>query len=525
MAATANLGLRLVASLCNVAGAGARDTVRAGRLVRRMARAANAVSLHRVQRGKVWASMARRARGSRGDTAWPVRTVARLAAALHAFVRPVGFARMAGSARRLRQGRPPMRFVAARTLLMSRWGGRLLLRMALATSRRRHRVMRRGPVARSAIGVPRTRGRQGGLLEVAFCTKSGLLRWGHVMACVATDACRCTLVSCRIDERDAAVTGRARGDFGVGRAVRHVAARARVLAGADDLHVGVAACARVSSRPGRVRSMAARAHRMRRGDGCGQRRLCLVAANASTCAARNEVVRLVAIDARIVAGRLWTAGLCMARRARVDRTDRGGMRRVAIETFFRPCMLRVDRRPLLVARVAALRPGKGLGVHRVALRAIDSGVRVDWRKRACRLTMASDARGRRLVGGEGMARNAVDSCARCAFAWMSMRRFGRMTSRARRASGILEPVSLNVMAIVARRLAPPDVRLVAGTCSVSGPRGRNESRRRRGRPAWQLRHEPSDGRSDHRRSGEERPRDGATASHSPTPWHARQGTS
>ena len=148
------------------------------RLVRRVARGAVLVRRDRVERGERPVRVARRARRGLRDAARAVRSVAGEAAVLHCVVRSSGLVRVARRAGRRRNVAPAVWLVATEASLVPLGRARLALCVAGPARRRRLRLVRRGAVARRAVGVPRVRRRERALLRVAARAEGELVRGG-----------------------------------------------------------------------------------------------------------------------------------------------------------------------------------------------------------------------------------------------------------------------------------------------------------------------------------------------------------
>jgi hypothetical protein len=356
-----------------------------------MAPAADGVTGNGVERGELFAGVARRARGRRSDASGSVGAMTCLATGFDPRVRSRGFVRVARAAGRLRNGRPGVRLVATHAVRVTGRGARLLFRMASAAPGRCAGSVRGRTVATRAVRMA-TVGRCGVDLDGVALGAHGRRRRGlEVVTFVAADAGHASPVCPRVDPRDGRVATGARDDRGLRVAVRDMAARARRLIRVRYMDGRMATFARARGFAGRMGRVAVRADRVRRGARRRERRLGSVAPDACRHAAGDEVMGFVAPDARIVARRLWSRWLRMAGRAGLH----GGYPRrvcvVAVEAPLRARVLCMGRRALLVARGAILDLRERVGVHPVAPRAVGRAVLVDLGEASLRLVVAADA--------------------------------------------------------------------------------------------------------------------------------------
>jgi hypothetical protein len=260
----------------------------------------------------------------------------------------------ARAVRRVGESLAAMRIVAERALLVpGRCAGRLL-RVTTAARGRRRGLVRRGSVARRAVGVT-PEGRNAGALGAVAFRAEGELRSGRRerVRLVALHAEQALSVRAAIAGRHFGMARRARARLGVGVvSVGHVARDAGILVSMIDVNLGVAAATRRRRGPRCVRRVARGALRVRhRLFGCQrgqQRRLGAVAADADSRGLRDEVVRLVAGEARVVPSRLGTCRVLVTSGAGRARSTGGVVRFVAIEAVLAVFVLSVRERSLVV---------------------------------------------------------------------------------------------------------------------------------------------------------------------------------
>ena len=489
-----------------------------------MAPGASGVTGNSMERGELRAGVARCAGRGRSDASGPVRAMTSLATGLDPGVRSDGLVRVARAARRLRDRRPGVRLVAARAVRVTGRGARLLFRVAGAAAGRRVGSVRGRSVAARAIRVAAV-GRCGTDLGGMACGAHGRRRRRpEVVALVAADAGHTSPVRPRVETRDGRVATCARSDRGLRVSVRDMAARARALVGVRDMHGRVAAFARARGVGRRMGRVAVRADRVGRGARRRERRLGSVAPDACRHAAGDEVVGFVAPDARIVARGLWSRWLRMAGWAGLHSGYARRVRVVAIEAPLRACVVGMRGRSLRVARGAILDLRERIGVHLVTLRAVGRAVLVDLGEASLGLGVAANASGRGSIWGERMALKTVNRGAE-GRRRVRVARLLFMAPRARRTSRALEPFSLVIVAVLARRLGLADMRSMPGARPVLGPRRGDELGRYVGASIGQFFEEARDrGRRDGH-CGQDAPEDPTHLLHGPPPWHARHGTS
>jgi hypothetical protein len=167
VATAADLRLRLVIAAIVVAALCARLAAVARGSVRRVALRTACVVRDRVQARQGRFSMTRCAAGWGRNAGRAVRAVARRATPLHGGVVPLGFARVARSARCAGCPRSAVRLVATGALLVTLRRARVFGRVARCAWRRRGGLVCGGAVARGAIAVSSVRRRERHLLCVA----------------------------------------------------------------------------------------------------------------------------------------------------------------------------------------------------------------------------------------------------------------------------------------------------------------------------------------------------------------------
>jgi hypothetical protein len=526
MASGADLRGGLVIPLVQVATSCAGRSVRARRLVRRhVAARALGVSGDRVKRGKRGRSVAGLAPGRNCDAARPVGAMTRLAASRGRRVRAGRLVRVTRGAGG--DGLPRMWFVTAFAALVTRRCRPRLDDMTRAASRGRcGRVRHLRAVAGRALGVTLVRGNERGLARVAVHAQGLRVQACEVVRPVASLARHASRVCAGIEHGDLRMAACARGrdDREVG-AMRLVAGDARSLCAVLDLDVLVATDARGRGLTGSVRRVAARADRVGRHRVRSQRGLLAMTADASPLASGHEVVFLVATDAGFVTRRMRSRRLCMARRACL----RGGrcrlVRAVTVETPLRAGVRAMLRRALVVA-ARAIGGDEGWGiVGTVAFRAFGGGVLHDGGQVALQLHVTADARrsgeaGRELVAGQARCRGEALATV------MRFRRLLVVALRAHVRAGVLEPVSLDVVAVAALRFPLTHVKRVPGARAVLGPCRGNEAGRH---SLWAARPEAhkrrNGGAQDHDRGDEAPDHASGEPRHRPIPWQLRHGRS
>jgi hypothetical protein len=274
-------------------------------------------------------------------------------------------------------------------------------------------VFRSGAVTRGARGMSGVGAHELHLALVASGADGRAIETGEVVRLMTLLAPGAPRVGARLKHGNVAVAGRAGcGDpfwiVGVGLVARHARRRRRRLA-VLDVDILVAALAGRGSRGRIVRHVTARADRVSRNLHRRERRLLPVAANARRLPAGLELVRLVASRARVMARRLGTCRLRVARGA--DRHGRGRrrVRSVAIRAPVRPLVPLVRRGALLVTLLAdrGRREGRRRLVQPVALGAVGRCVRRDGREGAVGLAVAVDACRGRPAGRKDVAGQAI----------------------------------------------------------------------------------------------------------------------
>jgi len=158
---------------------------------------------------------------------------------------------------------------------------------------------------------------------------------------------------------------------------------------------------------GSVRRMATRADRVRGDLGGNQRGFDAVASNAGLLTPGREAMRLMAVDAALVARGTRPRWLLVTIPASRDGQSRRRMLSVAIETIFRTRVLGVLRRTLLVTAHTVRAKDRTLLVDAVAFRTFFFCMHQNGGRVTLRLRMASDTCGRATVGGEHMAAQAI----------------------------------------------------------------------------------------------------------------------
>lgn len=358
--------------------------------------------------------------------------------------------------------RAGVRVVALRAHLVTRGSGSALLRVARRAKRSARRMVGVGAVTLRAIGVACVRRNECALARVAIAAESRCARGrSEIVRKVTRRAPRCAAVRSRVRRRHARMTRRAFARDCSRVAVWRVARRARARG-----HHGVRRVrGRVARRAGRcclrgvVRRVAAQAIVVHRRSLRRERRLCAVASNARLLRARDEVVWLVARQARVVARGLRPRRRRVTARARRLCSCANGVSGVAVEAAPRPDVIGVRRRELGVARRAVLRRDGRVGVRRVAVRARDARVNADGGVRASRARVTRNARrGRRrreCVTGQAIMLRALDA------EGVRARRLRRVAFRAARDIRLCEAMRRDVVTRRARNPVFLDVSVVS----------------------------------------------------------------
>ncbi len=375
---------------------------------------------------------------------------------------------MARRASLLRAACTGVSVMTGRALLVALRRARLLLRVARGARGRESGPVRVRPVTVRAVGVARVRAHERLLARVTRPAEGGTVRRGReVVRRVARGACRAARVGRRVSGRDRPVAGGAFGRDLVWIAVRRMARRAhaRRRDGAEccdcrvtrvDPTVAIAARRRGLRR--RVRRMAAETLGVRRDRLRSERGLHAVAPDARRLG-RDEVVRLVAREARIMVRGLRQAGGRVALRARGRRTSRRGVAGVTVETSLAVRVIGVGGRELLVAARAILWGDRRLLVGAMAVGTRRRRVDADRRVRPFGARVTRDAR-RRLLRGKRVTREAITGGLR--IERMRVCLFGLVTPQAWRDPRVLEPDPLVVVALLARDGVLVDVGFVPG---------------------------------------------------------------
>ncbi len=410
--------------------------------------------------------------------------------------------------------------------LVARGRGLLLGNVARAARhRRRDRVHHRRAVARRAVGVTWVRGDERGLAGVAVPAQRLLVESPEgvrLVARLAGDASRmCRRVRRQPPSRGSSCTGAATtaasSPWGTWQ-VTHAPALPCVT-WTSWWHRTHA----VAAAPGACGRVAVHAHAVSRHLALGQRGLGAMATDACV-GTDGEVVGRVASGARVVAGRMRLRRLRVARRACRLRRGRGLVGPMAVEASRRGRMLCVLRRSLVVAaravcrrRSTASRAAGGRSCSR------------PWRAARWRADAPSGRAWQSMhVGAERPSPNTWQvrqSVELGLTAVMGDARLPGVAGPADCRTRVLEPVALEVVAVVALRPSAADVKRVPGGVAVLGPRRGNEIGRhalRSARPEPDERHNPQ--HDDHDQYGEaaEHPSCGRESSTDPVTEAARQ---
>ena len=384
-----------------------------------------------------------------------------------------------GAGRRRRNAFATVRLVTARALLMADRGRGELLRVASAAERWLDRLVGRWPVTRGTFAVAAIFGSvrrfDGVTAGAELATSDG----GKAVGLMAVRAIEARSMNAVIARRDLGVARRAKGGLHVHVArMGRMARDARLLSVVHHVHLRVAPLARSSRLLRCMRLVAARAlgvNRRRRGD---ERRFDAVTAHAHASRLGDEVMRLVAGEARVVVRRLRPGRPLVARSARLQRRFRRLVRAVAILATLALGMGGVRKGPFVVARCAVLRRDGRRGVWVMAIVALDGCVLRHPGMRPLRLRMAAETcRGR--LRGEGVAR---ETPGRMLPARMRVRRLCTVAAGAHARPWVREAARFETVAVPADHRPFPDVLLVPCTRTKLGPRRRNDLRRGRLRP-------------------------------------------
>jgi hypothetical protein len=385
---------------------------------------------------------------------------------------------------------------------MSLRSARLFVHVAASAGRAVLRSVGRGAVAGRAVAVPRIHRHEGALARVAARAQDQLVRRRlEVVRLMAARAGGAAGVSACVARGDLRVTGRARVGFGVHvPGVRFMARDARGLVRVSDFDRRVATGARRGGPAGVVVLVAARTDGVGR-DARSQERLFRSMATDTHVRRRDEGVRFVAFDARIVARGLGPCGLLVAGAALLQRE---GGRRVWFVAVGAPRRARVRRvlgGELGVASRASLAEDGRIAVRAMALNAIGRRVGLRNRREASfGRRMTPEARRNALLRGEGMARQAIGHLGDAAGDEPSPL-FG-VAFRARERSGILESIALVVVAILAGHAVLADVLHMPEARPVLGPRRGDRVGRSFRRRGPEVRHEPDTPEDERARRGE-----------------------
>lgn len=154
----------------------------------------------------------------------------------------------------------------------------------------------------------------------------------------------------------------------------------------------------------RVGHVAAGAHGVCRRRFCGEGDLLAMTADARRLPTGDEVVRLMAADARFMAGWMSLGGLGVTRSARIERSNRGVMAAMAIEAARGARVTCVLGSPLDVAARAIGHDDRRRFMDLVALGALERCVSDHGMALALGLGMAANARWFWSIRREGVAR-------------------------------------------------------------------------------------------------------------------------
>jgi hypothetical protein len=291
---------------------------------------------------------------------------------------------------------------------------------------------------------------------------------------------------------------------------------ARSLFSVGHVDIGMAPDARCGRVFGRVRHVAAGAYRVRRRRFRRESDLLAMTADARGLPTGDEVVRLMAADARFVAAGRGPGGLDVTRRARIERRKRGVMAAMAIEAARRVRMRCVLRRSLAMAARAIGHDDRRRLVDLVALGALERRVPHHGMALALGLGVAADARRLGKIGRERVARQTRGRRRPEA---ASVRDGGLLgvAVAAHGRSRVLEPVALEVVAGAACDIGLSDVSLMSRARSKLSPGGGHGfGRGPAGRARPQGKHRGSGGQDRaHRKGDPDKPSQGHL--HGPTP--------
>jgi hypothetical protein len=294
---------------------------------------------------------------------------------------------------------------------------------------------------------------------------------------------------------------------------------AGVLALMIDTNLRVAAQARGCGGRRRVGSVTARAscvrHRLWRHEGRQERRFRPMTPDANPRPVRDELVRLVATEARIVARRFRPCRLFVARRASLARGRGRRVGLVAIEAILAPFVLGVGEGLLFVTIGAGLRRDRRGLVGMVARLALRRAMGRHGGHERLRFGVATDARRGGSSRGKRVTHQAVGLLLP---PLVRVPRFLVVTAQTDTGAGIGKTAGSVVVAILAHDGSFAHVLLVTGARSVLGPRRGYRLRWHARRPMGYDAHQTRDGAREHRHGDRRRPQGSLSrfAHHGPT---------